>query len=179
MKAIISLLIFFSGFHLFAQEEQAVVPVDPETGSIKFQEVVDEPGTQEKLFNRCIYWLNDYYANPTRVTTIRDFNTGRIEGKHNFRIYHFVEDSVKTIAGTVDYVFDIEFKKDKYRYTITNLKLRSKTRLPVEKWLNKNDPDYNEQWDDYLQQMAVFFEEWSSSLKTKMKPEVEKTDDDW
>ncbi len=179
MKAIISLLIFFVGFHLFAQEDQTVVPVDPETGIIKFQEVVDEPGTQEKLFNRCIYWLNDYYANPTRVTTIRDFNTGRIEGKHNFRIYHFTEDSVKTLAGTVDYVFDIEFKKDKYRYTITNLKLRSKTRLPVEKWLNKNDPEYNEQWDNYLQQMAIFFEEWSSNLKTRMKPEVEKTDDDW
>lgn len=179
MKAFVFLVIFFSGFHLFSQEEQPVVPVNPETGIIQFREIVDEPGTQGELFNRCIYWLNSYYKNSTRVTTIRDINTGRIEGKHNIRIYHYTDDSVKTQAGTVDYVFNIELKPDKYRYTITDLKLRTKTRMPIEKWLNKNDPDYNPYWDEYLQQVANFFEDWSSSLKTKMKPEVKKTDDDW
>ncbi|RLD45462.1 MAG: hypothetical protein DRI89_00980 [Bacteroidetes bacterium] len=179
MKVFISLIIVFAGFQLMAQEEQPIVPVDPETGLIKFREVVDEKGTQNELFNRCIYWVNDFYANPTRVTTIRDYNSGRIEGKHNISIYTYTNDSAKKQAGTVDYVFNIELKHDKYRYTITDLKIHTKTRTPAEKWLNKNDPDYSPHWDEYLQQIADFFAEWSSSLKTKMKPEVKKTKDDW
>lgn len=179
MKALISILIFFTGFHLFAQENQPVVPVNPETGFIQFQEVVEEEGTKDELFNRCIYWLNSYYKNSTRVTTIRDFQTGRIEGKHNIRIYYYSGDSIKTQAGTVDYTFNIELKPDKFRYTLSNFKLRSKTRMPVEKWLDKDHPDYNPRWDEYLQQIADFAESWSKSLKTKMQPEVKKTDDDW
>ncbi len=179
MKQLLFLVLFLPGMYLYALNDEPVVPVVEEPGLIKFQEVVDEKGTKEKLFNRSIYWLNDYYTNPTRVTTIRDFQSGRIEGRHNFRIYYYADDSVKNIAGTVDYVFDIEFKTDKYRYTITHLKLRAETRLPVEKWLNKDDPGYNKRWDEYLKQMADFFEEWSSNLKTKMKPEKEKAADDW
>jgi len=120
-----------------------------------FQEVVAEKGTKEELFNRCIYWLNNYYRNSTRVTTIRDVQTGRIEGRHNIRLYYF-KDSVKTQAGTVDYVFKIDLKQDKFRYTISDLKLRSKTRVPIEKWLDKDDPEYNPHWDEYLQQIADF-----------------------
>ena len=179
MKAFVSLIIFFSSFPLFAQEEQSIVPVDSETGLIQFREVVDEQGSKEELFNRCIYWLNSYYKNSTRVTTIRDIQTGRIEGKHNIRIYYYNADSVKTLAGTVDYVFNIQLKTNKYRYTISDLKFRTKTRIPIEKWLNKNDPEYNPHWDEYLQQIANYFEDWSNSLKKKMNPEVKKSDDDW
>ena len=179
MKELFFLVIFFAGFNLLAQEDESVVPVDSETGKIRFREVIDEQGTKNELFNRCIYWLNDFYVNPTRVTTIRDVNTGKIEGTHNIRIKYYIEDSVKIIAGTVDYVFIIEMKSDKYRYTITDLKLRAATRMPVERWLNKNDPAYDPRWDDYLQQIADFFEGWSENLKTKMKPEVKKTEDDW
>jgi hypothetical protein len=177
MKAFIWLLIFSSGFNLFAQEEQAIVPVNPETGLIQFREVVKVEGTKEELFNRCIYWLNSYYKNPTRVTTIRDVQSGRIEGTHNIRLY-YMNEGVKTPAGTVDYVFKIELKPNKYRYTISDLKLRSKTRMPIEKWLDKDDPEYNAHWDEYLQQIADFVEGWSKNLQEKMKPEVAKTDDD-
>lgn len=179
MKAFVSLFIILFSFNLWAQEEQPIVPVDPETGLIRFREVVDEEGTQNDLFNRCIYWLNDYYANPTRVTTIRDYNTGRVEGKHNIRVYYYSEDSIQTLAGTVDYVFKIDLKDNKYRYTISDLKLRSQTRMPVEEWLNKDATDYSPRWDEYLKQMAAYFEEWSASLKQKMKPEIKKSEDDW
>ncbi len=179
MKKLFFLILFFSGFSLFAQDEQPLVPVDEETGKIRFREVVDETGTKNELFNRCIYWLNGFYKNPTRVTTIRDVNTGKIEGRHNIRLYYYTDDSVKTQAGTVDYVFVIELKDNKYRYTITDLKLRSTTRMPVERWLDKNEPAYDPRWDDYLQQIADFFHDWSESLKEKMKPEVKKSEDDW
>jgi len=43
---------------LLLQAQDNPVPRDSETGKIKFQEVVEEPGTQEELFNRSINWLN-------------------------------------------------------------------------------------------------------------------------
>jgi hypothetical protein len=73
----------------------------------------------------------------------------------------------------------IEFKENRYRYTIDELLLKSRTNMPVEKWLNKDDPAYDPRWDGYLQQIALYVNEWSTSLKEKMKPEVEKTEDEW
>ena len=64
MKISISILLILFGFALTAQNSTSKYPVNPETGQIEFQEVVDENGTQEDLFNRSIYWLNDYYKDP-------------------------------------------------------------------------------------------------------------------
>ena len=163
----------------WTQDMKPIVPIDTETNKIKFQEVVDEPGTQTELFYKCVYWLNDYYKDPVRVTSIRDVETGKIEGKHRFRLYYWDEDSTKHTGGMINYKFVLNFKQDKYRYTITELILKSQTNLPVEKWLDKSDPAYNKQWDSYLEQIADFVDKWSESLKLKMSPEPEKTKDDW
>lgn len=161
-----------------AQDKKLEIPVETETGLIKFRDVIDEKGTKDELFNRCVYWLNDFYKDPIRVTTIRDVPTGKIVGRHQFRIY-YDEDGFKQDGGMVKYTFTIEFKENKYRYTIDKLLLKSRTNLPVEKWLNKDDPAYDPRWDDYLQQIAEYVKNWSESLKAKMKPEPEKAKDDW
>jgi len=172
-------MVIFSGLSLGAQEMKPIIPIDSETNKIKFREVIDEPGTKNELFNRSIYWLNDTYKDPVRVTSIRDVETGKIEGKHRFRIYYWDEDSVKHIGGMINYKFVIDLKQDKYRYTITELILKSQTNLPVEKWLDRSDPAYNKQWDSYLEQIVEFVNTWSENLKEKMHPEPEKVKDDW
>lgn len=179
MKIFALLFLFFSSTMLFAQPEKLELPIDEETGFIKFSDVVDEEGTKDELFKRCVYWLNDFYKDPTRITTIRDVATGKIVGRHQFRVYYYEEDSLKQIGGMVKYTFVIEFKEDRYRYTIDELLLKSRTNMPVEKWLDKDDPAYDPRWDGYLQQIAMYVEEWSSSLKEKMKPEKEITKDEW
>jgi len=177
LKSIILLLLL--PLFAVAQPDKLEIPVETETGLIRFKEVVDEEGTKDELFNRCVYWLNDFYKDPTRITTIRDVPTGKIVGQHQFRVYYYLEDSIKKAGGMVKYTFAIEFKDNKYRYTIDKLLLKAQTNVPVEKWLNKDDPAYDTRWDDYLQQIAVYVQEWSSSLKEKMKPEPEKAKDDW
>lgn len=179
MKIFALLFLFFSSTMLFAQPEKLELPIDEETGFIKFSDVVDEEGTKDELFKRCVYWLNDFYKDPTRITTIRDVATGKIVGRHQFRVYYYEEDSLKQIGGMVKYTFVIEFKDDRYRYTIDELLLKSRTNMPVEKWLDKDDPAYDPRWDGYLQQIAMYVVEWSSSLKEKMKPEKEITKDEW
>ena len=176
---LVLIAILFFGITLVAQDMKPIVPIDTETNKIKFQEVVDEPGTKEELFKKCIYWLNDYYKDPVRVTSIRDAATGKIEGHHRFRIYYWDEDSIKHTGGMIKYTFVIQFKQDKYRYIINELLLTSKTNLPIEKWLDKSDPAYNKQWDEYLKQIAAYVEDWSNSLKEHMLPEPEKVKDDW
>lgn len=178
MKAITILILLSLPIYLLAQDKKLEIPVETETGLIKFTEVVDEEGTKDELFNRCVYWLNDFYKDPTRVTTIRDVPTGKIVGRHQFRIY-YDDEGVKTVAGMVKYTFTIEFKDNKYRYTIDKLLLKSRTNLPVEKWLDKDDPAYDPRWDSYLQQIAEYVQNWTGSLKEKMKPEPKKAKDDW
>ena len=162
-----------------AQTDILVLPVDEETNKIKFSDVIDETGTKDELFNRCVYWLNDFYKDPTRITNVRNVATGKIGGRHQFRIYYYDKDSVKYDAGMVKYTFVIEFKENRYRYTIDELLLKARTNVPVEKWMDKDDPAYDERWDSYLQQIAKYVQNWSSTLKQKMKPEVEKKEDKW
>ncbi|HEY9115817.1 MAG TPA: hypothetical protein VIN10_14055, partial [Bacteroidales bacterium] len=87
MQKLLILLLISLSFQLNAQDEKQSYEIDPETGKIKFQAVVADTGTQEQLFNRCVYFLNDFYKDPVRVTTIRDINSGIIEGNYRFRIY--------------------------------------------------------------------------------------------
>jgi hypothetical protein len=170
-------LIFFTGA---SQSQELNIPIDPNTGLITYQEVVEEKGEKDELFNRCVYWLNEFYKNPVAVTKKRDFESGVMKGQHQFRIYFTDEEGYKKDAGMVMYDFTIEFKEDRYRYTVTDFLLRKASRYPIEQWLNKSDPAYSEKWDGYLQQVNDFVtKEWVPALKEKMKPEEIIEEEEW
>lgn len=175
----ILLLIAIGGMAQIGQGQTKTIPFDADVKKIKFQEVINETGNQTDLFKRCVYWLNDYYKDPVRVTIVRDEPTGKIMGKHNIRLKNIDKDSVVTEGPTVFYEFTIEVRDDRYRYTITELLLKSASRFEIERWLDKNDPLYDTQYTAYLDQIAVFVEEWASVLKEKMKPEPTKKVDSW
>ncbi len=179
-KFIFFLAILFSCVQISAQvSRDLIIPVDDETKKIKFQGVVDEQGDKYELFKRSIYWLNDTYKDPVRVTSVRDKETGKIVGRHRFRIYYWDRDSIKHIGGMINYTFTVEMRDGRYRYTIDEIILKSATNIPAEKWLDKDDPAYDPRWDSYLQQIADFVNNWSRTLEEKMKPEPEKVEDDW
>jgi hypothetical protein len=154
--------------------------IDPNTHLITYQEVVEEPGSKEKLFNRCIEWLNYFYKNPVAVTRERDMTNGVIRGQHQFPITYIDDQGVKKVAGDILYDFKIELKPDRFRYTVDNFVLKSASRFPVEKWLNKDDPNYDPRWDQYLSQIDDYVRnEWVKSLKEKMKPVVKVEEKSW
>jgi hypothetical protein len=173
------LFIGITGFSINTSAQTREIPFDPDVKKIKFQEVISETGTQDELFKRCVYWLNGYYKDPVRVTIVRDEPTGKIMGKHNIRLKNIDKDSLVTEGPTVFYEFTIEVRDDRYRYTITELLLKSASRFEIERWLDKNDPLYDTQYTAYLDQIAVFVEEWAGVLKEKMKPEPTKKVDSW
>ncbi|MBW6460929.1 MAG: DUF4468 domain-containing protein [Bacteroidales bacterium] len=182
MKAlnILYIFLFFSLFS-FAQDIRNIpMQVDQVTSLITYQEVVEEKGSKDELFNRCSSWLHTFYANPWEATKVRDQATGLIRIQHQFRIYDYDENGNRKEAGMILYSAKIEFKEDRYRYVVDNFLLRQVSRYPIEKWLDKSQPDYDEKWQLYLDQINAFVtDELIRSLKDKMKPEEVIIEEEW
>ena len=68
-------------------------------------------------------------------------------------------------------------KDNKYRYTLTDFNLKGASRFPIEKWMNKSDPAYNQNWDSYLYQVDTTMQRLVTTLKEKMQPTVIKKDE--
>lgn len=167
-----------------AQEDEEMpiqlVPVDHKTKLITYQEVVSEDGTANDFFNRAVNWVNITYKNPTSVTSVRDPQSGIIEGSYRFRIYKATEEeNVDMEWGTILYTFKLEFKEERYRYSFTNFLLKASSRYPLERWLNKDDPAYNTQNEEKLMKVNLFMEELVSSLKVTMKPVEVIEEEEW
>lgn len=172
----------FSFSLIFAQNDT----IDPDnyinkkTKEIEFGEVVSVKGTQDELYRRCVYWLNSFYKDPTRVTQVRDYNTGKIVGRHMFRIYKTNKyTNEKERYAKVYYTFTIRFKDGKYKWQLDKLELVSKSPERLYNWFNTKNPDYKPEWKDYLMQILNFVDKWSSSLNEKMMPEASDEEEKW
>ena len=176
-------MVGFLVYPTLAQEDEEkpvrLVPVDHKTKLITYQEVVSEEGTANDFFNRAVNWVNITYKNPTSVTSVRDPQSGIIEGNYRFRIYKATKENVDMEWGTILYTFKLEFKEGRYRYSFTNFLLKASSRYPLERWLNKDDPAYNTQNEEKLMKVNVFMEELVSSLKVTMKPVEEIEEEEW
>ncbi|MDZ7743519.1 MAG: DUF4468 domain-containing protein [Bacteroidota bacterium] len=175
---ILSLLITSFGLRAQVQDSISGMPMDEQSGLITYQNVVEEEGSKKELFYRAINWVNNYYANPVAVTKIRDIETGRVECRHQFRIT-YKKEGVDLPAGLILYTCILELKDGRYRYTINDFVLKQASRFPVENWLDKTDPAYNEQWDEYLRQVDEFAKGLIANLKDKMHPAPEVVEDEW
>lgn len=159
--------------------QRATLPINPDNEKIRFQEVVHVEGSPKELFNRCVNWLNNYYKNPVRITHVRDQGAGLIAGRHSIRLHYTDDDGNKRDAASVFYEFTIELREDRFRYTFSDLVLRTASRFEIERWLDKDDPAYDPRWDDYLDQIAAYVDQWSRNLIEMMQPEPEVIEDDW
>jgi hypothetical protein len=175
------LIIIFlvSGSVVSAQEENKIsFPFDKDTGLISYQEVVQEPGTADELYIRCIEWINTSYKNPADACRIRNRESGVIEILHRFELINMDGDS-KLQAGIVNYTLKLEFKPGRYRYTVTDLTLRQASRFPIERWFDKTDKMYSPLWDDYLKQVDQQVKQLIENLKSGMAPVAVKQEEKW
>jgi hypothetical protein len=182
MKAILfTILATISLATTFSQDIiKPEIPVDEATGLITYKEVVNEPGSQDTLFNRCSIWLHTFYSNPWEATKVRDQSTGLIKIQHQFFIYDYDDKGNKKEAGLIMYNAKIEFKENRYRYVIDNFILKQAARYPVEKWLKTEAQDYDVKWAGYLAQIDSFVrDQLIKSLKEKMKPGPVIKKDEW
>lgn len=182
MKAILITIIATINLSIASAQDKSKpeIPIDETTGLITYKEVVNEPGSQDTLFNRCSTWLHTFYSNPWEATKVRDQSTGLIKIQHQFFVYDYDEKGNKKEAGLILYNARIEFKENRYRYVIDNFLLKQAARYPIEKWLKTEAPDYDVKWAGYLSQIDSFVrDQLIKSLKEKMKPPPVIKKDEW
>ncbi len=165
---------------LFAQQQVQPynLPVDPESKKILYREVVEQQGNPAYLYNKCIEWFGYYYPNPQSIYSVQDKENGKIEGLGRLKVF-FTDEATgtKRDGGMIVYQIKVELKDNKYRYTLTDFGLKTASRSPIEKWMNKSDPAYNSNWDSYLYQVDTTMQRLISTMKEKMKPTVVKKDE--
>lgn len=165
-------------FSVAAQTASSGTPVDPETKKITYKEVVTQEGTPGYLYDKSIQWFNYYYLSPASVFSVQDRVNGKVEGQGRLRLVNPGSAAgTHTDGGIVTYQIRIEFKDNRYRYIITDFSLKMASRYPIEKWMNKQDPLYDPNWDAYLYQVDTTMQRLVSTLKEKMKPTVVKKDE--
>ena len=176
------IVICLTGFAFAANAQvlltPSIVPVDSVTKLITYTEVVIQVGTKDSLYNRAIGWTNKFYANPQDVTKVRDKENGKIQCKHRFKLYNYdKKDGSKIETGMlVQYTMNLAFKDGKFRYTITDFNLKGVSYYPLERWLNKQDPTYNANDENYLTQVDVYIKDMIKNLKKAMVPPVKRVD---
>ncbi len=181
--------VFITGFmfvlammsaRLFAQQQTPApnLPVEPDSKKIMYREVVEQEGTPDHLYDKAIEWFGYYYTNPQSVYNIQDKVNSKIEGVGRMKIYYMDEKAgVRRDGGLILYQIKMDFKENKYRYTLTDFNLKGNSRFPIEKWMNKKDPAYNQNWDSYLYQVDTTMQRLISTLIEKMKPFAVKKDE--
>lgn len=172
---IVALLPFI--FSKTVNSQTSLVPVDEDTKLITYKEVVNQEGDASKLYNTAIAWVNANYQNPTEVTRIRDAENGKLELKHRFKLYNTDKNGLKTDANVINYTLKLDFKPNRYRYIFTDFSVQAVSKYPLERWLDKKNPQYTPAFDNYLMQVDSIVNEKIKSLKKGMIPKVIKPDD--
>ena len=154
------------------------IPVDEETKKITYKDVVQQAGEPAKLYNQAITWINANYKNADNATRVRDAINNKIEVRHRIKVYNIDKNGVKSDAGIIDYTLKLEFKQDKYRYIFTDFNVERTSKFPLERWLDKNDPQYTVACDSYMEQLNQAVLDLIKSLKEGMIIKVIK-EDNW
>ena len=181
-QIIISISFIVCAVFSFGQSAQGTQPgskppVDADSKLILYREVITEQGNVDILYNRGMGWFSAYYKNAGSILKTQDKVNGKLEGTAKVMVSYFDEKGMRMDGGAVLYDISHELKENKYRYSITNFTLKTTSRYPIEKWMNKSDPAYNSNWDSYLYQVDTTMRSLVKNLKEGMKPKTVKKDD--
>lgn len=178
MKTLLLIIGCFACAFSGVRAQTPAIPVDPETKKIMYRAVVDQQGDPNYLYDKAIAWFAYYYPNPQAVYSVQDKVNGKVEGVARIKVYTKDEKSGVRVEGPMlQYLIKLEFKENKYRYTITDFRIKNASGWAVEKWMNKSDPSYNPVWESYLYQIDTTMQRLQSTLIEKMKPTVVKKDE--
>jgi hypothetical protein len=145
--------------------------IDENTKLVTYKKVVQMRGTPSELYDRAFAWANKYYKNPVVVIKKADKANGVLECVSNITIYTLAKDGVtKTQAGQVYYTLTIEAKDNRYRYTITDIHKRESAQFPIEKWLDKDRPEWTVVRYDHLHQIDEAVKTLMQAIEEGMLP---------
>jgi len=187
MKALMFLLITVVAMPAMAQKTKELpyppIPVDEKTKLITYEGVGKVDGVSAKdLYAKAIEWVKTYHKNPTEKLRKQDEANGEIEIFARFPIYAYDKKGVKTTsnAGLIQYTMTLQFKDGRYKYTVTNLNLKSQSYQPIDSWFTDKENDTNA--DNHAYQLADIDIEINAMIKDmlhKVAAKEDKKGDDW
>ena len=167
-------------FTAFAQNNGTTsgsgMPIDPATGLVTYEGIIDEEANAEVLYQRALEWFNKFYPNARGVLKEQDKENGKITGKHKFRIQIKDDKGVATDAGFIIYDIKIWVKDNKYRYRISDIHLEYVTHFGIEEWMNETNKDKD--GARKLAEIDKFMKNLVENLKKGMEPKPEEFDED-
>jgi len=182
------LLIFFLLFTLnncCAQKRKAPIIeipefiIDGETKKVIYQEVVEQKGSKDVLYDKALAWATKHYKNPTNVLREKDKLNGKIKAKARFYIYYTdPKKGTKTRTHTIEYLFTIQIKKNRYRYVITDIIYKTTSYQGIEQWIDANNKQYDYAMASYLVQIDEEINKLTDLFKSAIAKE-EKATDTW
>ena len=169
-------LLFVAVLFATAAFAQSNIPIDAKTEKICFRKVIPTQGSEDEVFNR-IYsqFMNTYYKSPSTILSQNDGRT--LKGKHQFQLDN--GDAVKSKWPWITYRFTIEGREGRVRYTLTDFQQKTLSNHPCEEWMNKEDPMYQPVWENYLEQMVTFAEDWGQKFEESLEPEKVIEEEEW
>lgn len=154
------------------------LPVDEKTKLVTYQEVVQEPGSIQELYDRAMIWVKKFYPNYGEVIKSSDREKGVIELRSSVKIYVPLKDGSKHFKNVVYYNFKIECRPDRYRYTITDFNEKAVAAAPIERWFNTEHEYWEPNWYHWLNQINDDIVKVISDFEEGMLP-VEEEVDEW
>lgn len=155
------------------------LPVDPETERVAYEEILDQPGSDEDLYKRALAWFDDFYPNARVVIQEKEPEIGKITAKHKFMLQIPDKKGVMRDVDFIKYTLKVWVKNNKFRYLITDINVENPVYYGIEQWM---DPAHRDAENNAakLQNIDKHFQELIESLKEGMQPEeAEKDEDDW
>lgn len=172
------IIVLLMSFGVMSWAQTKTIPINEKTKKITFQGVIQVEGSQAELYERCVdTWLGKAYKNPSGVVESKSAQEHSVKGKHV--IYMECADAFKSNCPIVNYKFTVETRDGRVRYILTDFTLKAQSLFPIETWMDKEDKRYVKAWDDYLDQIATFAEEWASTLESAIQPAEVFEEEEW
>lgn len=152
-----------------------IMPIDNITKLVTYSDVITtDSTTKDELYNRAKEWIVLTYTSAKDVIQLDDKTNGKLICKGSFKVVHVVGD-----VWDIDHTLILEFKDNKWRYTITQILYSSydcigcQTPKPIENCKITNAEKFKEKIDTQIKSII-------SSLKTAMlKQSSGTTNDNW
>lgn len=166
----------------FAQKnklpEEPTLPIDERTNLVTYQDVVNEPGTPQELYDRAMRWVKEFYKNTAEVVKKSDRDAAVIEMRSSVRIYGTQKDGSLHFRNIVYYNFKLECRNNRYRYTITDFNEKATSAAPIEVWFDTKNPKWEPAHYAYLNQIDEQIRALIENLEEGMQPK-EEVKDEW
>ena len=102
----------------FAQKnklpEEPTLPIDERSNLVTYQDVVNEPGTPQELYDRAMRWVKEFYKNTAEVVKKSDRDAAVIEMRSSVRIYGTQKDGSLHFRNIVYYNFKLECRNNRH-----------------------------------------------------------------